>query len=97
MSAELTRRAWAAIGGASASVDQVEFEGTGIFRSVYAVGDFAAATIATAGLSVAELLAQLEGRAVAVKVDRRLASRFRQLSSDEFRNCRSRHAGLGRR
>ncbi len=47
---------WAAIGGGEAGVDQVAFRGTGSLPSAYAVTDFAAASIATAGLAIAELL-----------------------------------------
>lgn len=70
----MTRRAWTALGGEAGAVDRVEFAGTGSLPSPFAVSDFEAAAIATAGLSVAELLAHLGGRVTGVSVDRRLAS-----------------------
>lgn len=52
----------------------VSFCGTGALPSAFAVSDFAAAAIATAGLGVSQWLAALDGRHRKVTVDRRLAS-----------------------
>lgn len=70
----LTRIAWAALGGAVGAVDAVTFAGAGGLSSTYPVTDFAAATVATAALSVAELLQARGGQPPAIAVDRRLAS-----------------------
>src|SRR4051812_27936934 len=70
----LTRAAWAALGGDAGAVDAVAFPGSGALPSTYAVTDFAAATIATAALSLAELLRARGGKPAAIAVDRRLAS-----------------------
>lgn len=48
--------------------------GEGSLPSVFGVSAFAAATIGAAGLAVADLLEQVDGRSREVRVDRRLAS-----------------------
>ncbi|HEX4381882.1 MAG TPA: hypothetical protein VH083_02995, partial [Myxococcales bacterium] len=63
---------WEALGGGGG---QVDFVGEGALPSAFAVTDFAAAAVATAGLAIAE---RLDGRKVVV--DRRLASMWFQLS-----------------
>jgi CoA-transferase family III len=70
----LAEIALAAIGGRPAQAQSVDFVAAGSLPSAFPVTDFAAATIATAGLAIAELLAQLDGHAPRVTVDRRLAS-----------------------
>ena len=70
---EWTAAAWTAIGGDSTLLDTLVFRGEGCLPSAYAVTDFASAAIATAALSVAELLGH-RGKLPEVTVDRRLAS-----------------------
>lgn len=65
---------WQALGGASVDLRHVAFIGSGSLPSVFPVTDLAAASIAAAGLAVAELAASRDGKAVGVTVDRRLAS-----------------------
>ena len=69
----LTRTAWNALGGMS-PVDGVTFAGAGELPSFYPVSDFASAAIATAALSMLELLATRSGKPPSATVDRRLAS-----------------------
>lgn len=68
-----TAAAWTAIGGDSILLDTLVFRGEGCLPSAYAVTDFASAAIATAALSVAELLGH-RGERPEVIVDRRFAS-----------------------
>jgi crotonobetainyl-CoA:carnitine CoA-transferase CaiB-like acyl-CoA transferase len=70
----LTRLAWTAIDGAPAAVAAVTFTGDGGLPSTFAVTDLASATVATAGLAVAELVGHLGGNFPAVSIDRRLTS-----------------------
>ena len=70
----LTRLAWTSIDGEPAAVAAVTFTGDGALPSTYAVTDFASAAVATAALSVAELVQHLGGSFPAVSIDRRLAS-----------------------
>jgi crotonobetainyl-CoA:carnitine CoA-transferase CaiB-like acyl-CoA transferase len=70
----LTRLAWSAIGGDPRSADEVVFTGSGALQSVFAVTDLATAAVATAALSVAELVRHRQGDRVGVSVDRRLSS-----------------------
>jgi CoA-transferase family III len=70
----LTEAALTAIGGRAAQLRSVDFVGAGNLPSAFPVSDFAAATIAAAGLAIAELLAEAHGHASRVTVDRRLAS-----------------------
>jgi crotonobetainyl-CoA:carnitine CoA-transferase CaiB-like acyl-CoA transferase len=71
---ELTRSAWASIRGDTAALSAVTFTGDGGLPSTYAVTDFASAAIATAALSVTELVANLGGGNPSATVDRRLSS-----------------------
>ena len=68
------RAAWTALGGDGAAVDAVAFNGGGALASTYAVTDFAAATMATAALAIAELRAARGAGPAAIAIDRRLAS-----------------------
>ncbi|OCW58011.1 acyl-CoA transferase [Hoeflea olei] len=70
----MAARLWQALGGGAARPDQVEIAGVGALPSVFAVSDFAAAAMATAGLAVAEWVGLHAGQAPQVRVDRRLAS-----------------------
>lgn len=69
----LTKMAWSAIGGQPGDTDSVVFEDSGGPPSVFAVTDIAAATIATAGLSIAEFVHAAHGVRHTVTVDRRLS------------------------
>lgn len=71
---DVTRTIWMALGGRENAVDGVAFTGDGQFEACYRVTDLAAATVACAALSVAELLEMTGARAPSVTVDRRLAS-----------------------
>lgn len=70
----LLTRLWSDIGGAPDDVRKAAFTGAGVLPSVFAVTDFAAASIAAAGLAVSELVALRRDEAPSVTVDRRLAS-----------------------
>ncbi len=74
MSNALTRTVWNAIGGNENVVDAVSFVGAGGLPSAYPVTDFASAAIATAALSILELLGKRSGRPLSATVDRRLSS-----------------------
>jgi hypothetical protein len=74
LSHTLTKLAWSAMGGDCPSSDEVVFTGSGGLRSTFAVTDLASAAVATAGLSVAELIRLANGGDVSVTVDRRLSS-----------------------
>jgi len=65
---------WAGLGGPPNLLSSVEFRGSGVLPSVFAVQDFASAAIGAAGLAIGELLQADSGRASAVTVDRKLAS-----------------------
>lgn len=70
---------WNAVGGEARAPDQVRFIGTGALPSVFAVTDFAAASMAAAGLATATLVDSLHaghqtGMGRGVSIDRRLAS-----------------------
>lgn len=58
----------------------VNFTGAGELPSTFAVSDLAAASVAAAGIAVAEYLAAFDGETRAVTVDRRLASFWFQAS-----------------
>jgi crotonobetainyl-CoA:carnitine CoA-transferase CaiB-like acyl-CoA transferase len=60
---------WDGLGGPHNLLSSVEFRGTGVLPSVFAVEDFA-----SAGLAIGELLQADSGRSDAVTVDRKLAS-----------------------
>ncbi|MHB1666198.1 MFS transporter [Thiomonas sp.] len=70
----LTRMMWGAIGACAEDAERVHFTGAGSLPSAFAVTDFAAAAVATAGLAVAEWLALAHRPAATVEVDRRLSS-----------------------
>lgn len=65
---------WRALDGDAAVIDSVGFVGSGDLPSAFAVSDFAAAAVGTAGAAVTELIAAKFGQLPAVTVDRRLAS-----------------------
>ena len=69
MSNALTRTVWNAIGGNENAVDAVSFVGTGGLPSAYPVTDFASAAIATAALSIIELLRKRSGQPPSATVD----------------------------
>ncbi|MBO0759485.1 MAG: CoA transferase, partial [Bradyrhizobiaceae bacterium] len=73
LSHELTKQAWSAVGGSASATDDVVFKGRGGLASVFPVTDFASAAVATASLSIAELVRAI-GRTTSVTVDRRLSS-----------------------
>lgn len=73
-SSALTKLCWSAIGGESRAADEVIFRSSGGLPSPFAVTDVASAAIATAALSVAELLHQTHGKRVPIAIDRRLSS-----------------------
>jgi hypothetical protein len=62
--------------GIESAAAQVRFSGTGSLPAVFPVSDFAAAAVAAAGASVADLLTRAFGAPAPVTVDRRLASRW---------------------
>jgi hypothetical protein len=65
---------WTGLEGPRNLLSRVEFRGSGVLPSVFAVEDFASAAVGAAGLAIAELLDADSGRANAVTVDRKLAS-----------------------
>ncbi|MCY0095678.1 CoA transferase [Hoeflea ulvae] len=65
---------WAALDGEPGLIENVQVKGEGALPSVFAVSDFAAAAIATAGLALAEWTGARSGSIADVSVDRRLAS-----------------------
>jgi len=65
---------WTAIGGEPAAAESVVFMGAGGLPGAFPVADFASAAIATAALSIADLLAQNGGAFPRVRVDRRLST-----------------------
>lgn len=65
---------WAALRGPHALLDHVKEEGRGSLPSVFAVTDFATASIASAGLALAEFSMLRGGPIPDVTVDRRLSS-----------------------
>src|SRR6266481_7963416 len=69
LSNALTRTAWNAIGGNENAVDAVSFGGAGGLPSAYPVTDFASAAIATAALSIIELLRKRSGQPPSATVD----------------------------
>jgi CoA-transferase family III len=74
LSRALTELAWSAIGGDGQTADQLAFTGSGGLPSAFPVCDFASAAVATAALSVAELVGKIGASPPPVTVDRRLAS-----------------------
>lgn len=65
---------WSALSGKPRLSGAVEISGQGALPSIFAVSDFAAATIATAGLALAEWAGVRTANAPPVTVDRRLAA-----------------------
>jgi hypothetical protein len=68
------KEAWYGVGGDSAALSDIQFLGSGDFPSVFAVSDFAAAAVGTAGAAIAELINTAFGIRPSVAVSRRLAS-----------------------
>lgn len=74
---QLLQTFWQGVGGAVDLLDQVEFFGDEELASVFEVSSFAAASVATVGLTVASLRraqGQVHPEGPAVRVDRRLTS-----------------------
>ncbi len=65
---------WRGLHGPRAIAPGVEFVGSGVLPSIFAVEDLAAAAVGAAGLAVSELLSASGGRPGQVTVDRKLAS-----------------------
>src|SRR4051794_1246487 len=65
---------WCGAGGAPEVLGHAAQTGEGALPSVFAVTDFAAGSIAAAGMASAELLAERHGTRPSVQVDRRIAS-----------------------
>ena len=70
----MTSALWSALGGTPEMSERVEITGRGSLPSVFAVSDFAAASVAAAGLALAEWSGARSGLLPDVSVDRRLAS-----------------------
>jgi hypothetical protein len=70
----LTKLMWSAIGGSPHCTDQLAFIGSGGLASVFSVSDFASAAVATAILSVTELMREVSDKDRRITVDRRLSS-----------------------
>ncbi len=74
MSIDLLRDFWTSLGGRSGDTGHIGIGGAGDLASVFAVTDLASASVGTAMLAVAELIAARHGGWPEVEVDRRLAS-----------------------
>ncbi len=74
MTLSLLRDLWTSLGGQPGETRHADIGGTGHLASVFAVADLAAASIGTAMLAVAELVAARHGAWPEVQVDQRLAS-----------------------
>jgi crotonobetainyl-CoA:carnitine CoA-transferase CaiB-like acyl-CoA transferase len=74
MSSSLTTEMWVELGGDAERIQRVHFIGEGNLDSRFRVTDLASASIATAGLAVADLVERTGGRRASLAVDRRLAS-----------------------
>ena len=74
MSASALASIWRALGGAPGSLARARSTSAGSLPSAFAVTDLATASIAAAGLAVAELVEARHGQRPGVTVDRRLAS-----------------------
>src|SRR5437763_13413644 len=81
LSRTLTEVVWTAIGGDPKAADAVAFTGSGSLPSVFPVTDLASASIAAAGLALAELVGHASGTMPAVAVDRRLRSMWFKAST----------------
>ena len=71
---KILEKIWSALGGPVAFLDQVRETGQGTLPSAFALTDFAAASVASAGLALAEFSAIRGAATSAVIVDRRLSS-----------------------
>ncbi|HEY2591037.1 MAG TPA: CoA transferase [Steroidobacteraceae bacterium] len=71
---------WTELGGSLAALETLQLTGDGVLPSCFAVTDLASAAIAAAGLSVVELAWALGSEPPAIRVDRRLASMWFDLS-----------------
>ena len=71
---ELFAELWSALGGDEVWLDRVRFHGDGALPTAFAVTDFAAATFATAGAAVGELLEAGGWPPSVIDVDRVMAS-----------------------
>jgi crotonobetainyl-CoA:carnitine CoA-transferase CaiB-like acyl-CoA transferase len=77
----LTDLAWSAAGSEDpAAPGEVIFTGSGSLRSVFPVSDLASAAVATAALSIGELIYAATGRTPPITVDRHLSSMWFDLS-----------------
>lgn len=65
---------WRELGGRTHVAESVEFIGTGDLPSIFAVSDFATASVAAAGAAIAELIGAQFGDLPRVSVNRRLSS-----------------------
>jgi hypothetical protein len=70
---KLTEIGWRAIGGTDVP-QPVDFVSSGALASAFPVTDFASATVATAGLAIADLIGSSGGSQPSVTIDRRLVS-----------------------
>jgi hypothetical protein len=70
----MLEKIWSALGGSSSSLSHVHETGTGALKSAFPVSDFAAASIASAGLALAEFISLRGGAGADVVVERRLSS-----------------------
>ncbi len=68
------RTLWSCLGGATEPMDALSFTGAGQLPSVFPVTDLASASMAVAGLALAELATPSSESLPRVRVDRRLAS-----------------------
>lgn len=67
-------RIWAELGGHGAADGLVALTGEGRYESAFAVTDLAVASVGSAALALADLVAAMIGKTPAVSIDRRLAS-----------------------
>jgi CoA-transferase family III len=71
---------WTELGGSLAAFETLQLTGDGVLPSCFAVTELASGAIAAAGLSIAELAGTLGSKPIAIRVDRRLASMWFDLS-----------------
>jgi hypothetical protein len=74
LSHDLTKLLWSTIGGNATVAEDVVFTGQGGLPAAFPITDIASAAVATAALSVGELLQHASGGRTSVAVDRRLSS-----------------------
>ena len=65
---------WQAVSGTPVQPSRVQFVGDGTVRSAFAATDFAAASVATAGLAISQLLQLGGAKPLPIRIDRELAS-----------------------